>query len=225
MCSMLAACSGGGDGDVVATATTSSSPEPTAVSTVLTAEGCPVLDEQFCQAAVEIAAALADGDAGVLFDLSRSSTIDCAEVAREYFPGCRTDTTVLEGYGRSGADFIVEVVSGGAYRRRLEATVDGVDSTYSDDLGTGAPRVLGVGTCGPDVPGRRTYHLSWTAAVQEAGAPAERVLGSFELTFEDDWRIALWYLDTLQEWEAEQTDPLTGAFCEAGRNPWLTVGA
>ena len=54
----------------------------------------------------------------------------------------------------------------------------------------------------------------------EAGAPSERVLGSFELTFESDWRIALWYLDPLSTWVAEQTDPLELAFCEAGRTPW-----
>jgi hypothetical protein len=46
-------------------------------------------------------------------------------------------------------------------------------------------------------------------------------LGSFELTFEDgEWGIALWYLDTLEQWEAEQTDPLTSSFCEAGLYPW-----
>jgi len=67
--------------------------------------------------------------------------------------------------------------------------------------------------------------------VSEAGAPAERLLGSFELTFEDDWRIALWYLGPLDEWELwylgpldewelEKPDPLELAFCEAGRTPW-----
>jgi hypothetical protein len=34
------------------------------------------------------------------------------------------------------------------------------------------------------------------------------------------WWIALWYLDSLELWEAEQTDPLTSAFCEAGLHPW-----
>jgi hypothetical protein len=220
-CSLLTACAGGGNGSTVATPSVSPSVVASPTSTAITVEGCPVADERFCGAAVDVATALGKGDAGELFDLSRADTIECSEVAREYFPGCRTDTTVLEGYGLSGATFIVEVVSGDRYRRQLDAIVDGVDPAFSDELGDGAPRVLGVGTCGPDIPGRRTYHLAWTAAVSEGGAPAERLLGSFELTFEDDWRIALWYLDTLEAWEAEQTDPLTQAFCEAGRTPWL----
>ena len=68
-------------------------------------------------------------------------------------------------------------------------------------------RLVGIGTCGPDVPGRRTYHLAWTAAVGEGGEPPSRVLASFELTLEDDWRIALWYRGSLAEWEAEHSDP------------------
>ena len=35
-----------------------------------------------------------------------------------------------------------------------------------------------------------------------------RVLGSFELTFDSDWRIALTYLDMLERWETEQSNPL-----------------
>jgi hypothetical protein len=31
--------------------------------------------------------------------------------------------------------------------------------------------------------------------------------------------LSLWYPDTLQRWEAEQTDPLTRSFCEAERHP------
>jgi hypothetical protein len=95
----------------------------------------------------------------------------------------------------------------------------GVDPSFADDVGSGDVRVLGVGTCGPDIPGRRTYHLAWTVAASDAGPP-ERLLGSFELTFEEDWRIALWYLGPLDAWGAEQPDPLELAFCEAGRSPW-----
>jgi hypothetical protein len=45
-------------------------------------------------------------------------------------------------------------------------------------------------------------------------------VGSFELTFRDDWRIALSYLDTLERWKEADQDPFTDSFCEAGRNPW-----
>lgn len=114
----------------------------------------------------------------------------------------------------------MEVVGEDAYRDQLEAIVDHVEPSFADDLGGGAPSVIGVGTCGPDIPGRRTYHLAWSAAVSERGAPPERLLGSFELTLEDDWRIALWYLDTFETWEVLQDDPLELAFCEAGLSPW-----
>jgi hypothetical protein len=182
--------------------------------------GCPVDDDAFCGTASDVAAALSGRETGTLFALSRSGTIDCAEVAREYFPACASDD-VLQGYGVSGANFLVEVLGRRAYRRQLEAFIGGIDPSYADELGSGAVQILGVGTCGPDIPGRRTYHLTWTAAAAEAGAAAERLLGSFELTFDDEeWRIALWYLDTLELWDAEQSDPLTSAFCEAGLHPW-----
>ena len=66
-------------------------------------------------------------------------------------------------------DDIVEVLDEDAYRGRLDAVVTNVDPSFSDELGDGTVRVLGVGTCGPDVPGRRTYHLAWTAAVGAGG--------------------------------------------------------
>ena len=72
----------------------------------------------------------------------------------------------------------------------------------------------------PAIGSIRSVPPRWSAAVSEKGTPAERLLGSFELTFEDDWRIALWYLGPLEEWELEQPDPLALAFCEAGGTPW-----
>jgi hypothetical protein len=182
--------------------------------------GCPVPDEAFCGTAVEVATALSGRESDSLLSLSRSTRIDCTEVARQYFPACE-DEDVLEGYGISGADLLVEVMEREAYKSRLDAVLAGVDVSYFDELGDGSARLLGVGSCGPDTPGRRTYHLTWTAAVREGDDSAERFLGSFELTLEDhDWRIALWYLDTLERWEAENTDPLRNSFCEAGRHPW-----
>jgi hypothetical protein len=201
------------------TATTSPSTlvAPTDVPTH-DAATCPVPDDAFCATAVQVVRALQAGDAARLFELSREGRLVCAEVATEYFPGCeRRD--VLEGYGLSGPDFTVEVVDAARYRERLETVMGGLEPSFADDVGSGEVRIVGVGTCGPDIPGRRTYHLAWTAAASEGGPP-ERLLGSFELTFDDGWRIALWYLGPLDEWEAEQPDPLELAFCEAGRSPW-----
>ena len=199
------------DGDSTTTAT---QPVPT-----LAASGCPASDEAFCGTATTAANALATGNTPALFELSRMDSIDSAEVTREYFPQCGS-RDVIEGHGLSDAGFIVELAAGDTYRDRLEEITSGVDPAYADQLGNGAVHVLGVGTCGPDVPGRRTYHLAWTAALAEGDESAQRVLGSFEFTFEQDWRIALTYIDTLARWEAEQPDPLEEAFCAAGRTPW-----
>ena len=180
---------------------------------------CPVDDEAFCETAVDAVEALQAADTDRLFALSREDRLVCARVNQDYFPGCETQE-VLVGHGSSGANFSVEVLDDETYREHLDAILTNLDPSFSDELGDGSVRVIGVGTCGPDIPRRRTYHLAWTAAVSEQGAPAERVLGSFEFTFEDDWRIALWYLDTLDEWEAEQPETLELAFCEAGRSAW-----
>ena len=208
------------DASTPSPASTSSSPtaSPVPVRT-LAREGCPIPDEEFCDTATEIGQALMDRDAATLLRLSRADTIECAEVAREYFPGC-ADADVLTGHGLSGADFVLDVVPEARYAERLDEIVSGIDPGFSDDLGAGSPTVIGVGTCGPDVPERRTYHLAWTAAVDD-GAGAERQLGSFEIGFDgDDWRVILWYQDPLDAWEAEQSDPMALAFCEAGLHPW-----
>ena len=222
---LLAACGSDGGAEPRPSATaggtggTAPSSSPTGPLTY-DVSGCPVHDEAFCATAVEAIEALQSADAEALFALSREDRLVCAKLNRDYFPGCETDD-VLVGHGSSGANFVVEVLDGGAYRDQLDAIVSNMDPAFSDELGDGSVRVVGVGTCGPDIPGRRTYHLAWTAAVSEGGAPAERLLGSFEFLSEDgEWRIVLWYLSPLEEWKAEQPDPLELAFCEAGRTPW-----
>jgi hypothetical protein len=80
--------------------------------------------------------------------------------------------------------------------------------------------VIGVGTCGPDIPRRRTYHLAWTAAIDD-GNGAEPHLASFEVGFDGkDWKVILRYLDALEAWEEEHPDPMALSFCEAGLHPW-----
>ena len=184
-------------------------------------DGCPVVDDAFCTTAAAAADALRGGDAERLIALSRADTLDCADVAREYFPGCVTVDEVLEGHGISDADFTVDVVDAAAHEEFVRTVVDDVDPSFVDELGDGSAPVIGVGTCGPDESDRRTYHLAWTAALAGAGGAPRRVLGSFEFGFRDDeWRILLTYVDTLERWEAAQPDPLREAFCAAGRSPW-----
>ena len=218
---LLGACSSGSEPTSTPSRTASTTPEATPSGPIRYAvASCPVDDEAFCGTAVEVIDALQDADVDRLFALSREDRLVCAELAVEYFPGCETDD-VLVGYGLSGSNFVVEVVDEEGYRGQLEAITTNIDPLFTDELGGGSVRMIGVGTCGPDIPGRRTYHLAWTAAVSERGAPAERLLGSFELTMaSDEWRIALWYLGPLAEWVVDQPDPLELAFCEAGLTPW-----
>ena len=53
------------------------------------------------------------------------------------------------------------------------------------------------------------------------GRWAERHLASFEVGFDgEDWKVILWYMDALDAWEEEHTDPMALSFCEAGLHPW-----
>ncbi len=175
-------------------------------------------DAAFCAVAADVGNALVEGDIADLMALSRIDTVVCADVSAEYFPGCAQADTVV-GHGVSDAGLLVTMLETAEYRGRLGTVVGAVDPTFTDDFGEGGVRLLGVGTCGPDVPGRRSYHLAWTAAIRSGGEP-RRMVASFELTYADDWRIALWYLDPYESWVAAGQNPLRDAFCEAGRHPW-----
>ena len=102
----------------------------------LTRSGCPIPDDAFCDTATRIGQALVERDAAELLRLSRSTTIDCAEIAREYFPDCSDANDVLHGYGLSGADFLVDVVPRGAYGQRLDEVVAGIDLSFSTSSAT-----------------------------------------------------------------------------------------
>ena len=205
---------GGGD-------LSSNDPSSTTPATVVDRSGCPVEDEAFCEVATEAANALVAGDDQALLALSRQDTIVCDDVVIEYFPQCEAGAT-LHGYGLSGPQFIVDLVGEEAYVDHLDEITDRVDPAFTDELGDGAVRILGVGTCGPDEPSRRTYHLAWTAAYRSDDGEAERILGSFEFTLDDDWRIALTYAGTIGDWQAEHPDALDEAFCEAAQTPWTS---
>jgi hypothetical protein len=199
-----------------------STPSPTATSIpepTFSRAGCPVTDEAFCDTAAQIGRALLERNAAALLRLSRSDTIECARIARQFFPGC-ADVDAITGYGLADADFVVELVPRSAYARRLDAVISGLDPAFTDELGGGSATVIGVGTCGPDTPRRRTYHLAWTAAIDD-GHGVERHLASVELGFDgEDWKVILWYVDSLEAWEEEHPDPLALSFCEAGLHPW-----
>ena len=82
-------------------------------------------DDPFCDTAVRIGRALLQRNAAALLRLSRSDTIECARIERQYFPGC-ADADVLTGYGLSSADFLVDVLPRSAYARRLDEIISGI---------------------------------------------------------------------------------------------------
>jgi hypothetical protein len=207
----------------VASTLPASSASPTTTLVGLNPAGCPVRDEQFCATAVAVADALGTGNAQRLLELSREDQLDCGDVSVEYFPDCTTADAVVEGHGLSGPDLLVNLIDRGEYEEWLRAITTGIDPSYTDELGDGSVRLIGIGTCGPDEPGRRTYHVAWTAALSADDSGVERVLGSFELLSSDgEWRIVLAYVGSLADWESAQNDAARTAFCEAGRSPWET---
>jgi hypothetical protein len=214
---------------VVALAACGGEPDPPEASPTATGstaaasfspDGCPVQDERFCVRASAAANALVAGDAASLFDLSFSQRFDCDEVETQFFPACESNDR-LAGYSVVGADFRIEVLDPGAYRSQLRAVFGAIDPSFSDEHGGGAPQVLGVGTCGPPEPGRRSYHLVWTAAASQGGAEPDRLIGSFEFVLDEEWVIGLWFLDTLDGWGEVYSDPFAEAGCAGGRSPWL----
>jgi hypothetical protein len=182
-------------------------------------EGCPLDDRDACEVIGEAATALVDGVAERLLTLHRPDVFDCSEVEVEIFPAC-AGGGVLRGHPIASAEFGIEVLPPARYRAQLDGILSAIDPSFRDDHGDGTMRVLGVGTCGPPDPASRSYHLGYTAAVSEAGAPPERVLGSFEvIRREGRWWIGLWFIDTLAAWEDVSADPFTTIAC-GNMQPW-----
>ena len=199
---LLVAVSCAADDETGPTSAAPTSTPTTVPVPLLDAADCPIADAAFCAAAAEVANALRGGDVESLVALSTPDSIVCAEMNLEYFPGCTTADT-LTGYGFSGPDLVVEFHDEAEFSDRVQTFVDATD--------TAAVGSFRIGTCGPDIPGRRTYHVAWAA---------DGVLGSFEMRFDDDWRIVLVYPGApVSEWESSQSFPLDELFCSASA-PW-----
>jgi hypothetical protein len=179
-----------------------------------TAAGCPVEDAALCAKAARAANALAAGDADALVALSRAEPFPCAELDRGVFPDC-TGSEVLEGFAVFTGELRFRILSEAAFRDRLAGLFARVDPLYSDSRGAGALEVLGVGTCGPEDPERRSYHLAFTAGLAgEGDEPAERWLGSLELVMRDgEWVSSVVYADSVEAWRTEYADPFAQLAC------------
>jgi len=204
----------------------SSAPTPIATSGPLsttptfTPDGCPVDDPALCEQAANLANALVQSDGDAVFDLSRRVTMDCGDLDREVFPQCE-DVERLKGYvvgDHQGHFFIDEP---GDYRRTLGFFVEAVDEEYSDEFGGAQLQVLGVSTCGEGAD--TSYHLVYLVGLGDPTStlPADRFLGTYELTQEDgSWAIGAAFLGLFTDWELVLDDPLTQIAC-GDIQPWV----
>jgi hypothetical protein len=163
-----------------------------APSAAFAAAGCPVDDPAACERAALAATALQEGDTAALVELSYTDTVVCDDLPAEMFPDCAPGQT-LEGHAVTGADGQIAILSAEEYEARLA------------ELGEVA--VTGVGTCGPDDPDRRSYHLAFWAPDGAEG-------GSLELVRrEGEWSIGIVYADSLENWETVYDDPEAELAC------------
>jgi hypothetical protein len=174
---------------------------PVSSTPTFTLDGCPVDDPAMCEQATFLvnAPVLSDGDA--VFDLSRRLSWSCGELETELFPQCE-DRDRLAGYviGNHRGEFFVDTPAD--YRDALGFSVETVDEEYSDELGGPQMQILGVSSCGegPDA----SYHVVYLVALgdPESTLPADRFLGTYELTMEKgDWAVGAVYIGLLTDRE------------------------
>jgi hypothetical protein len=193
---------------------------PVSTTPTFTADGCPVDDPAFCERAAFLANALVLSDADAVYDLSRRVSMDCTDLDREVFPQCE-DQGTLEGYvvGDHQGHLFVEDPAG--YRRTLRFFVEAVDEEYSDEFGGAHLQVLGVSTCGNGAD--TSHHLVYLVGLGDPTStlPADRFLGTYELTKEDgSWAIGATYVGLYTDWQLVLDDPLAQIAC-GYIQPWI----
>jgi hypothetical protein len=160
------------------------------------AAACPVDDAALCGRAAAVAGALDTGDVDRLVELSHADEFRCDELPAELFPDCAPGKA-LDGHAFTDGQGEIRILTEERYRSELAR------------LGKAA--VLGVGTCGPSDPDRRSYHLAF-----EGGGK----LGSLELVHrEGAWSVGMLFADTEAGWERQLTDPRSELACGNVR-PW-----
>jgi hypothetical protein len=96
-----------------------------------------------------------------------------------------------------------------------------VDEEYSDEFGGAHLQVLGVSTCGNGAD--TSHHLVYLVGLGDPTStlPADRFLGTYELTKEDgSWAIGATYVGLYTDWQLVLDDPLTQIAC-GDVQPWV----
>jgi hypothetical protein len=154
------------------------------------AAACPVDDAALCGRAAAAADALAAGDVDRLVALSYADEFRCDELPADLFPECAPGQ-ILEGHPFTDGTAEIRVLTEEELRSRLARL--------------GEPVVLGMGTCGPDDPERRSYHLAFEG---------DDVLGSLELVRrEGEWSVGMLFADTEDGWKRQFSDPRSQLAC------------
>ncbi len=193
---------------------------PISTAPTFTPDGCPVGDPAFCEQAAFLANALVVSDADAVFDLSRSVSMDCADLERDVFPQCE-DRGTLKGYVVGDHQGHLFVNGPADYRRTLGFFVEAVDDEYSDEFGGAQMQILGVSTCGEGAD--TSYHLVYLVGLGDPTStlPGARFLGTYELTKEDgSWAIGATYVGLYTDWQLVLDDPLTQIAC-GDIQPWV----
>jgi hypothetical protein len=197
---------------------------PVSSTSTFTPDGCPVDDAAMCEQATFLANALVLSDGDAVFDLSRRVSWMCAELERELFPQCE-DRDRLTGYviANHRGEFFVDTPAD--YRDALGFFVEAVDEEYSDELGGPQLQILGVSSCGegPDA----SYHVVYLVGLgdPESTLPADRFLGTYELTMEKgEWAVGAVSIGLLTDWELVLDDPLSQIAC-GDIQPWVGATA
>lgn len=197
---------------------------PVTTTPTFTPDGCPVDDPAMCEQAAFLANALVMSDADAVFDLSRRVSWTCDELERELFPQCE-DRDRLAGYviGNHRGEFFVDAPAD--YRDALGFFVEAVDEEYSDELGGPQMQILGISSCG-EGPGA-SYHVVYLVGLgdPESTLPADRFLGSYELTVQNgEWAVGAVFVGLLTDWELVLDEPLSEIAC-GDILPWVGVAA
>lgn len=182
-------------------------------------DGCPVEPRRFCHEASTLANAIVQASPDAILALTQPLTVSCADADLDRYPQCQgRQGRELRGIAVAGADPETLLVPEERYLRRLTFMAEGVDPDYSDELGGGGSRIVGVSTCRPG----EWYQLVFTAGLGDPTSelPPIRFLGTFELTERGRaWAISRSALDILSDWQLLFDDPLADAGC--GRIvPW-----
>ena len=133
---------------------TSATPLPSHIGSVgpFSPADCPIPEAAFCTPAADLADAIVAGDAAAIVGAQPARRVHVRGSRRLDLHRLRIRPTSSRAT-RSGRPAATSgSFAPAAYRSELQARMEAIDPSYSDDAGTGESPVLGTSACGPDDP-------------------------------------------------------------------------